>query len=262
MLSILMIKDDYKKDLVLFKKFEKERKPLINNPKFEEIYEVSYIIYNLLPSSKLDPELNNYSNLIKRDLVSAIDLINLQHFESSKRDLRSMIETVFRLIGYIFKGYIYLKRKERKIYGSSCQIYSIRSALDTHRIGKLTKLIEKLFKDNIIYSDIKPLLDYYSSFSNTVHTNNAKENIFHNDLTTLTTHTSNEFENFSKDVLSVLIHTIGIIYFSRLILFSNDSLSQQNFYYINRILSTYTHDNNYLLKLQNNYLDGIFIDFN
>lgn len=260
MLLILMIKDNYKKDFTLFSKFEKNRKDLISNPKFRRIYEISYIIYNLLPYSKLDSELNNYSNLVKRDLVSAIDLINLQHFESSKRDLRSMIESIFRLICYVFKGYIYLKRKERKIYGHSSQIFSIRSALNTYKIGKLTTLIDKLFKNSIIYNDIRPLLDYYTSFSNTVHTN-SKEDIFHNDLSTLTTHTNDEFDDFSDDVLSLLIHTIGIIYFSNLIYFSKDLLSQQDFYYINRILGKYTC-NNYLVKLQNNYLDGIFIDFN
>lgn len=255
-----MIRDNYKQDFALFSKFEKERKDLISNPKFKKIYEISYIIYNLLPYAELDPELNHYSNLIKRDLVSAIDLINLQHFESSKRDLRSMMESIFRLIGYVFKEYIYLKRKEKKLYGSSSQISSIRSALDTYKIGRLTILIDNLFQNNIIYNDIKPLLDCYTSFSDTVHTN-SKEDIFHKDLSTLTTHTNDEFDNFSEDVLSVLVHTISIIYFSKLIYFSKDSLSQQDFYYINRILREYICKD-YLIKLQDNYLNGILIDFN
>lgn len=259
MLLILMIKDNYKKDFTLFSKFEKNRKDLISNPNFRRIYEISYIIYNLLPYSKLDSELNNYSNLVKRDLVSAIDLINLQHFESSKRDLRSMMESVFRLIAYVIKGYIYLKRKERKIYGHSSQISSIRSALDTYKIGKLTILIDKLFKNNIIYNDIKPLLSYYTSFSNTVHTN-SKEDIFHNDLSTLTTHENDEIDDFSDDVLSVLTHIIGIIYFANLIYFSEDSLTQQDFYYINSILREYICDN-YLEKIQASYLHGLFINF-
>lgn len=257
---IPMIRDNYKKDFALFIKFEKNRRDLSSNPQFEKIYELSYIIYNILPYSKLDSALNNYSNLVKRDLVSAIDLINLQHFESAKRDLRSMMESIFRLIGYVLKTYIYLKRKKRKIYGHSSQISNIRSALDTYKIGKLTTLINKLFKNNIIYNDIKPLLKYYTSFSNTVHTN-AKENIFHNDLSTLTTHTNNEFSDFSNDVLLVLVHTIGISYFCNLLYFSKDSLSQQDFYYVNSILGEYICEN-YLIKLQDDYLDGISIDFN
>lgn len=254
-----MIKDEYKKDLEAFEKFKRSRVYLSNSPQFKKIYELSYIIYNLLPYASSDSELCRYSNLIKRDLVSSIDLIDMQHFESAKRDLRSMIETVFRLIAYTLKGYIYTKRKEKKIYGSSSQIHNIRSALDTHKIWKLTSLIKDLFEKTIIYPNVKSLLDLYTSFSDTIHTN-TQPKMLHNDLVSLTKHTNNEFKLFSEDILLLLSNTIVIIYFSRLIYFSRDLLIQQNFYYINRTLNTYI-SKDFLIKIQNNYLDGIYINF-
>ena len=253
-----MIKGNLDSDFNLFREFKKQRNYLIDVPQFKEIYALSYIIYNLTPTIEFDTRLAKYSKLMRRDLTSAIDLIDLQHFESVRRDLRSMIETSFRIIGYSVKQFIYHKRIANKIYTPSSQIKNIKQAIDTHKIGKLTNTINDLFKDNIIYSNIDFLLSCYTSYSNVVHTNSL-ESTFHTDLKSLTNHTNKEYETFLNEILLLLSHTIIVIYSSLLALDIQNQISQQDFYYISSKLNKHI-EKDHLIQTQDNFIKDIVVE--
>ena len=81
-----MIRNKYQQDCKNFKKLIKTQHYIDEySSKFDELYCLSYFLYNMLPLVS-DREKKTYIEFIKRDMISALNLVYILNFESAKKD--------------------------------------------------------------------------------------------------------------------------------------------------------------------------------
>ncbi|GEB75499.1 hypothetical protein LBR04_22380 [Levilactobacillus brevis] len=203
---------------------------------FEQLYKLSFCLYNLFESdvtnSPNHAELNMYINFLRRDLISTLDLLNLQHIDSSKKECRSIIESIIRISLFTEREAIYKNNIHNHIYHSTSELKELKSAVTTHKIGRLTTCAQNYFSDSIISDCVSQLNQDYSSFSKLTHTN---EKLGSKTITTL-----NAVSNISPavlqssimDIIRIIENSILCIYYVNVRLVNGQFLNRTHSKYI------------------------------
>ncbi|MFT8425693.1 MAG: hypothetical protein ABF630_09550 [Liquorilactobacillus sp.] len=259
-----MIKDKIPKDYNLFKNILSNRPYLTTNKYYEEyfkkIYALHFFLYNLLSTTnETTDSFVKYINLAKRDVVISLDLLNCEHFESAKRNYRSVIESLFRVLCYSIKRHIYIERKKKNIYNSSDQLKRLQSMLDTHKVSKLTYGISEELVNSVIKDDVKKLNSLYSEFSNIVHTSDTSSQVS-TDLNTSIHHESSVIKENLDCIFEVLTYSILVSYFSILLFSQTEVLSQQDFYYFVHLVDGTVRED-HIINISKNYNENFKIQF-
>lgn len=245
-----MIREKSEEDYSLFIEFNKKRSStLAENKKFKNLYQLNYMLYNILDqiNSSFDEKniqkvdsvvIEKYINMIKRDLVDSLDLLNLVHFDAAKRTYRSVIETVLRLVSYSFRTYVYKKRTESGKYDSTEQLKHLRSIVDTHKIGKLTRGILDELKSSIVVDNLKTLNNYYTDYSNIAHTNSLESVNFSTSLNQILNKTNLEIEEIISKTYILLVNMLIVVFFSEKLLLINDEMTLQDIYFMKKLVKS------------------------
>lgn len=257
-----MIRDNGVEDYNHFKAFSSKQPTIIEGdrePTFKEVYLNHYFLYNLLSYyEESSSDLKKFSSIAKRDLISALNLINMNQFESAYKDYRSFIESCLRVVATTFREYVVKQRRSKNNYSSSDQLKTIRSLIDTNSVGKFTNWIMEEFSDSVIKEDLLQINKLYSLFSNYVHTNNITHTVS-SDLESLTTHSSDSISDVLNMVKKLIAFCTSIIYFSTC-LSSICELSQQDFYWMTSSLEDFIPEQ-HILDISNSTTTGLYVDF-
>lgn len=214
-----------------------KRKELFS--KFQRLYELHYALYNMVISimnNAKDPHLLTAVSFIQESLVSSIDLINLEHFKSAKKEYRSLIESIFRLALACSRSRIYEDRKKQHLYKSTDILSALLSKLDTHKIGSLTHFTVDYYSNTILKSDVTKLNEYYSEFSNVTHTNNVHETNFVLNLESMSYGKSAYIQKDLDSFVELLGLCLSVSYFSIINYYGAEILHQQDFYFILKLM--------------------------
>ena len=257
-----MIKDNGFKDYDCFKTFSSKQLTLSESEHesiFKELYLNHYFLYYLLSCYKeSSSDLKKFSSIAKRDLISALDLINRNHFESAYKDYRSFIESCLRIVAVTFREYVVIQRRSKRIYSSSKQLKEIRSFVDRNAIGKFKNWITDEFSNSIISEDLQQLNNLYSFFSSYVHTNSITDTVS-SDLESLTTHSSNTTLDVLNKIRGLIAFCTSVIFFSTC-LSSAVELKQQDFYFMTSSLKDFIPEDHFF-DIDNLTTTGLHVSF-
>lgn len=256
-----MIKDEAENDLKKFINFNEEKVKLNYSYEFKNIFHKAYFAYHMLSILELKKEdkLTKFIKLSKRDLVSSIDSYYFLHFESSERDFRSLIESILRIVLESYRVYVYSRRKELKIFSASSLLSTLKSMSDTHRIGKFTEYIGKLEINNNVKKCITNLLNDYSNFSNTVHTNTVDQNSrISIDLSSLINHSDKELTDFYNRINNLIDNILCTLYFCLCLLRIENNIAMQDYFYFLALVEK-KFDKEFIEYIYQNYDENIHI---
>ncbi|MDU1487947.1 hypothetical protein [Ligilactobacillus animalis] len=257
-----MIRNNGLEDYNQFKTFSSKQPTMTegnHESTFKELYLNHYFLYNLLSQyENSSSDLRRFSSIAKRDLISALDLINMNHFESAYKDYRSFIESCLRIVAATFRGYVIDQRHSKGIYSSSTQLKKIRSLIDTNSVGKFTSWIIEAFSNSIINEDLLQINKLYSYFSGYVHTNNISHTVS-SDLASLTTHSSDTTLGVLNNIKKLIAFCTSIIYFSTRLSLTY-KLGQQDFYFMVSFLKDFIPEE-HIIDINNSPTTGLYVDF-
>jgi len=118
----------------------------------------------------------DFMNESKIDLITGFDLLNINYLKASKKTLRSAIESFFRF-SLEFERYAeYQRNRERKVYEATQTLKDLKSMVDTHKVGKMTRYTIGYFTQQPVHDLYCDLNKKYSELSSYVHVNS--ENFF------------------------------------------------------------------------------------
>lgn len=242
-----MIRNKYQQDCKNFKKLIKTQHYIDEySSKFDELYCLSYFLYNMLPLVS-DREKKTYIEFIKRDMISALNLVYILNFESAKKDYRSVIESVLRYVGKTVGDNI----KEKNSTLPKSIEKSIRF-LNSHKIGKFTHSIQDIFKSTRLEYCLEELSKYYRNFSGVIHANSEEKDIASN-LHMLKKYSSEEINTFLRDLIQLTAYLIIFVYYATL-LDGKNMLDQQDFYFLGKKIKNITSID-WLMVIVSNYAD-------
>lgn len=244
-----MIKKRYQQDCKNFKKLIKAQHYIDEySSKFDELYCLSYFLYNMLPLTS-DKEKEKYIEYIKRNIISALNLVYILNFESAKKDYRSVIESVLRYVGKTIGDNIKEKNNTRKLPKN---IEKSMRFLNSHKIGKFTHSVQDIFKNTLLEGNLAELSKYYRNFSGVIHATSEETNVASN-LSMLKRYSSEEINNFLKDLIQLTAYLIIFVYYVTL-LDDENMLDQQDFYFLNKKINNIT-STDWLMLIVENYSD-------
>ncbi len=214
----VIIDTHVKKDFLEYIKSTEERATLFKsnfNSEIEELYVLLYLYTEVtIQYKKINRKYKafNFINENKIDLMTSFDLLNINYIKSSKKTLRSTIESFFRFSLELARYHEYEKNKKMKIYKSTKTMKELKSMVDTHKVGKMTRYTLEFFQELPVYNIYCDLYNKYSYLSGYVHVNSIELFTPHSYLSNYLNFDEEEIRTHLTFFKEVLLDFILILY--------------------------------------------------
>lgn len=220
-------------DFSRYKEYVNNRVPLFDVDAIEEniesIFKKLYLFTEFVEDfngiSLLDPEPNKFIYETKSNLILAFDLLNINYLNVAKLLFRSSIEQFYRFLLSITRIKEYENNISLKVFNSTDSLRDLRSAIDTHKIGKMTNYVKKRFESTPINTYINDLYEYYGHLSKYVHVNDSdifSEKILLEDYNERDNQGILSFINIFSDLINLYLKILLYLYHTHNLIVSSN----------------------------------------
>lgn len=190
---------------------------------FKKNFNLSFVLFNLLNIKDVDLLNDKYTvisrNYLIENIIQSLVATDNNLYTLASMEYRSAIESALRFALAIEN--IMLKEKKAELWKNGTPdskiilaSKTIKSKLDTHKIGAFTNFSKIYFKNSPINISVDKVLDIYSLLSNKVHTNDFENTHFVKYLLDIYNFDSETINSQVRIFNQVLTHIFVICYLS------------------------------------------------